>query len=125
MLERLRKDLQNLMLLPGLSGYEGRVRSAIKSELLSANISSQTDRMGNLIATIEGDANVLSVMLFTHMDQLGFITKKIESDGTIRVERMGGVPERALASQAVLFCVAQFVMPKIFGTRKRDLNYGA
>ena len=107
MLERLRKDLQNLMLLPGLSGYEGRVRRAIKSELSAANIESKTDRMGNLIATIEGDVNVPSVMLFTHMDQLGFITKKIESDGTIRVERMGGVPERALASQAVLFCVGE------------------
>jgi len=107
MLERIRKDLRKLMLLPGLSGYEGRVRRAIKSELSSANISSQTDRMGNLIATIERDANAPSVMLFTHMDQLGFITKKIEPDGAIRVERMGGVPERALASQAVLFCVGE------------------
>ena len=44
-------------------------------------------------------------MLFTHMDQLGFIVRKVEDNGLIRVERLGGVPERALASQAVLLCV--------------------
>ena len=41
-------------------------------------------------------------MLFTHMDQLGFVVRKIEADGLIRIERLGGVPERALPSQAVL-----------------------
>ena len=40
-------------------------------------------------------------MLFAHMDQLGFVVKKIEDNGYIRVERLGGVPERALASQEV------------------------
>ncbi len=44
-------------------------------------------------------------MLFAHMDQLGFVVRKIEADGLIRVERLGGVPERALPSQAVLICV--------------------
>ena len=46
-------------------------------------------------------------MLFAHMDQLGFVVRKIEADGLVRVERLGGVPERALASQAVLFCVGE------------------
>jgi putative aminopeptidase FrvX len=46
-------------------------------------------------------------MLFTHMDQLGFIVRKIEDDGFIRVERLGGVPERALPSQAVLLCIGE------------------
>jgi putative aminopeptidase FrvX len=40
-------------------------------------------------------------MLFAHMDQLGFIVKKIENNGFLRVERLGGVPEKALASQEV------------------------
>ena len=46
-------------------------------------------------------------MLFAHMDQLGFIVRKIEANGLIRLERLGGVPERALASQEVLICVAE------------------
>ena len=46
-------------------------------------------------------------MLFTHMDQLGFVVRKIEPSGLVRVERLGGVPEKALPSQAVLFCVGE------------------
>ena len=46
-------------------------------------------------------------MLFAHMDQLGFVVRKIEANGLMRVERLGGVPERALASQAVLLCVGE------------------
>jgi putative aminopeptidase FrvX len=46
-------------------------------------------------------------MLFTHMDQLGFIVRRIEADGLIRLERLGGVPERALAAQEVLICVGE------------------
>ena len=36
------------------------------------------------------------------MDQLGFMVKKIEDNGYIRVERVGGVPEKALLSQDVV-----------------------
>ena len=107
MLERIRTDLMELMLIPGLSGHEGRVRLSIRKKLEALGLASQTDRLGNLIVTITGDPDAPSVMLFTHMDQLGFIVKKIEENGLIRVERLGGVPERALASQAVLLCVGE------------------
>jgi putative aminopeptidase FrvX len=41
------------------------------------------------------------------MDQLGFVVRKIEADGLVRLERLGGVPEKALPSQAVLVCVGE------------------
>ncbi len=93
--------------MPGLSGHEGRVRAAIAASLQQIGLSTRTDRLGNLVATIEGDADAPSVMFITHMDQLGLIVRKIESDGFVRVERLGGVPERALAAQAVLLCVGE------------------
>ncbi len=107
MLERLRRDLTDLMLIPGLSGYEDRVRDHIAARLSALGLDSRADRLGNLIVTIEGDPKTPSVMVFAHMDQLGFIVRKIDDDGVIRVERMGGVPERALASQAVLCCIGE------------------
>jgi len=107
MKDRLEKDLTDLMAIPGLSGHEDRVRRAISVLLSSEGIDGRVDRMGNLIATFEGDADCPSVMLFTHMDQLGFVVRKIENDGLICVERLGGVPERALASQAVTVCVGE------------------
>lgn len=104
---RVRELLKELMLIPGLSGHEGRVRRVLKRKLAEIGLTTTTDRLGNLIATIEGAKGSPSVMLFTHMDQLGFVVRKIEADGFIRVERLGGVPERALASQEVLICVGE------------------
>lgn len=103
----IRDDLTSLMMIPGLSGYEERVATAIRVRLDAIGLQHRTDRMGNLIATVEGNPDAPSLMLFTHMDQLGFIVRKVRDDGLIRVERMGGVPERALASQQVLLCVAE------------------
>ncbi|MEQ8658059.1 MAG: M42 family metallopeptidase [Hyphomicrobiales bacterium] len=101
----IRDDLEALMLIPGLSGHEERVAKAIRARLDQIGLPHRTDRLGNVITTVEGDSNAPSVLLFTHMDQLGFISRKITDDGFIKVERLGGVPERALAAQPVLLCV--------------------
>ncbi len=104
MTDLLREDLTALMLIPGLSGHEERVAAHIRDRLRAAGLRPETDRLGNVIATIPGDPEAPSVMVFAHMDQLGFFVRRIEADGLIRVERMGGVSERAMAAQAVLLC---------------------
>jgi putative aminopeptidase FrvX len=96
-----------LMLIPGLSGHEGRVRARIRHELDALAIAHSTDRLGNLTATLPGDEDAPSVMLIAHMDQLGFMVRKIEADGFVRLERVGGVPERALAAQTMLICIGE------------------
>jgi putative aminopeptidase len=105
--ERLLALTIELMLIPGLSGHEGRVRRRLAAEMAGLGLSTTTDRLGNLIATAEGDPGRPSVMLFAHMDQLGFVVRKIEGNGFIRLERLGGVPERALAAQELLICVGE------------------
>ena len=103
----IERDLRELMMVPGLCGHEGRVRSRLVDLLRSSGLVTGTDRLGNLIVTLRSNGEVPSVMLFSHMDQLGFVVRKIEPDGFVRVERVGGVPERALASQPVLFQVGE------------------
>ncbi|MCL6283923.1 M42 family metallopeptidase [Ruegeria sp. 2012CJ41-6] len=105
MKDRIKRDLLDLMMIPGLSGHEDRVRRAIRQRLDEIGIESRSDRLGNLVAEFPGKGP--GVMLFTHMDQLGFVVRRIEADGMIRLERLGGVPERALAAQEVLLCVAE------------------
>ncbi len=105
MKDKIRKDLMELMLVPGLSGHEDRVRRRLKNSLAGQGIKTESDCLGNLHAHFAGEGP--RVMLFTHMDQLGFIVRKIEADGFLRLERLGGVPERALAAQDVLICVAE------------------
>jgi putative aminopeptidase FrvX len=105
MQDRIKHWTKSLMMIPGLSGFEGNVRRYIRAELKALGINAKTDMLGNLIATIEGNTSLPSVMLIAHMDQLGLIVRKIESSGLIRAERVGGVPERALAAQEVVLCL--------------------
>ena len=105
MKEMLKRDLVDLMSVPGLSGHEDRVRRMLQQRLSELGIKSSSDTLGNLHAHFAGDGP--RVMLFAHMDQLGFIVRKIEANGLLRLERLGGVPERALAAQEVLVCVAE------------------
>ncbi len=95
------------MLVPGLSGHEDRVRRRIAGRLAEFGLAWRVDTLGNLIATLEGDPAAPSVMLFAHTDQLGFVVRKIESNGLVRVERLGGIPEKVLPSLPVLFCVGE------------------
>ncbi|MEM9640317.1 MAG: M20/M25/M40 family metallo-hydrolase [Pseudomonadota bacterium] len=104
MTDTLRTDLMDLIQVPGLSGHEDRVRRALSARLPGRP---ESDTLGNLWVTFDGDPKLPTVMLFTHMDQLGFVVRKIETSGLIRLERLGGVPERALAAQAVLICVGE------------------
>ncbi len=100
----LAQDLIDLMLIPGLAGHEEPVAAHLRARLTSMGVDTRTDRLGNLIASLAGDPALPSVMVFAHMDQLGFVVRKVEADGLIRVERMGGVAEKAMLAQAVLLC---------------------
>jgi putative aminopeptidase len=113
MMDQLRQDLIDLMLIPGLSGHETRVAAAIRAKLAAHGIATTTDRLGNVCARFEGNRSAHKVMVFAHMDQLGFVVRKIDADGLIRVERLGGVSERAMAAQAVLVCGAKGDVPGI------------
>ncbi|MEM1076583.1 MAG: M20/M25/M40 family metallo-hydrolase [Pseudomonadota bacterium] len=105
MKERIGKDLLELMQIPGLSGHEDRVRRSIRDRFTENDIPTVCDALGNLSAFFPGEGP--ATMIFAHMDQLGFVIRRIEPNGFIRFERVGGVPERALAGQEVRICVAQ------------------
>ena len=90
----IRDLLTELMLIPGLSGYEDRVAGAIATHLDRLGLDHRSDRLGNLMCTLPGDQDAPSVMVFAHMDQLGFVVRKVEPSGLLRLERVGGVPQQ-------------------------------
>ena len=113
----MRDLLSELMLIPGLSGHEGRVSAAIRAHLDRIGLAHRSDRLGNLMASFPGDPARPSVMVFTHMDQLGFVIRKIEPSGLLRLERLGGVPERALAAQAVVISTRKGDLPGVIANK--------
>ena len=117
MRERIAAWTRELMLVPGLSGHEDRVRRRIAAELGKLGVEHSTDVLGNLVATLPGRPGP-SVMLIAHMDQLGFVVRRITPEGFLQVERVGGVPERALAAQEVLVALGEGRdLPAIIGNK--------
>jgi putative aminopeptidase FrvX len=116
----IRGLLTELMLIPGLAGHEDRVAGAIAAHLDEMGLEHHSDRLGNLICTLPGDSALHSVMVFAHMDQIGFVVRKVEPSGLIRLERLGGVPERALAAQAaqaVVLSTESGDLPGVIGNK--------
>jgi putative aminopeptidase FrvX len=86
-----------MCLIPAISGYENPIAHFMEKAFLNCALTSTIDVLGNCIATVEGtDTGLPSVMVFGHMDQLGFLVRNIEENGFLRLERLGGVPERVM-----------------------------
>ena len=89
--------LKEFMLTSAPSGYEGEMAYKLKAHLEQYCSEVTMDRVGNVIAKVPGtDPTLPRAMVFGHMDQLGFIVRKVEEDGYIQVDRLGGIPEKVL-----------------------------
>lgn len=79
------------------SGYEKEMAYCFRDHIAALADDVSIDRVGNVIARFDGSDPVApSVMAFAHLDQLGFIVRKIERDGFVQVDRLGGIPEKVL-----------------------------
>jgi len=98
----LKESLRELCLISAISGREKPVAQAMQRRFSEQGLHAEIDVLGNCMTTVSGlDTQRPSVMVFGHMDQLGFIVRKIEPDGFLRIERLGGVPERIMPALTV------------------------
>ena len=95
--------LKEYMAIPRLSGYEKEMAVRFQADLAPYSDRCVIDKVGNVIATINGtDPEAPSLMVFAHMDTIGFIITTIDDNGFIKVDRMGGIPEKIVSATAVL-----------------------
>ncbi len=115
----LRDSLRTMMLTPALSGREERMMRLMENAFGSLADQVETDRPGNVIARFDGtDAKAPRVMLFAHMDQLGMLVRKINDGGFVRLERLGGVPEKVLPGTPMLLeTEAGELLPGVIGPK--------
>ena len=101
-LKELKKQLKEYMAIPRVSGYEKEMAYRLKEDLGKYSDEVKIDRIGNVIAAFKGSQKgAPSLMIFAHMDTIGFVIKRIDPDGFIYVDRVGGVPEKILTGTPV------------------------
>ena len=84
--------LQELVYARGPSGQEDEVRTVCERELQSICDETRVDAAGNAIGLLKGsspDAPVTRVM--AHLDELALVVKRVNEDGTLRVNPLGGI----------------------------------
>lgn len=102
MIDRLSKYLEDLCLLPGLAGHEQKVCAYMKACFEECGLNPVVDNAGNCLAKIEGtDPDAPVLMITGHMDSLGFLVKYIDENGFIKLERLGGIPEKTLQATEI------------------------
>lgn len=121
---RLKALLQEMTMIPALSGHEGPMARYLRDAFSAYADEVRVDVAGNVVATIRGvDSRGPQVMVFAHMDQLGFVVRRIEEDGFLRVERLGGIPEKVLPGTPVLVQTEDGdPVPGVFGNKSHHVT---
>lgn len=89
--------LEELLMAPGVPGFEGPVREIIVREL--GGMKHAVDGIGNLHYVVGEGGKRLMVM--AHMDEVGMVVARIEDNGTLRFRRLGGLDEATLRGRHV------------------------
>ncbi len=113
------QELDALTKISGASGHEDRVVLYVADNLRKYSGDVFVDRLGNVTATFQGTVDAdKSLIIFGHMDEIGLIVSKIEDDGFLRFERIGGTAEKTLRAQYVdVFAIdGTRCVPGVIGT---------
>ncbi|PKR84552.1 M42 family metallopeptidase [Heyndrickxia camelliae] len=93
--------VEKLTSLSGPCGYEHNVSYYIRDYVKDLVDEVRIDGIGNVIAVKKGSLPGPKVLLTAHMDEVGFIVKKVEENGLLRFEKLGGHDDRILLAQQV------------------------
>ena len=76
MSRKLYDDLKEVVMIPGISGYEDEVRDYIKN-YVGKRFKTEEDAMGNLILNMGDGKKGPSIAVVAHMDEVGMVVSNI------------------------------------------------
>ena len=82
---------ERLLAVPAPSGHEHQMAALLAQELSRFGYASEKDAAGNLLVRVEGRQPGPLVCLAAHMDEIGMVVTRVESDGRLLVDRSGGL----------------------------------
>lgn len=93
-MQNTKSILEHLTTIHAVSGYEDDMTHFMYQHMTEYADDINIDKMGSVIAVKYGqDKDAPHVMFFAHMDEVGFMIKKHESNGLLRLVSLGGNPK--------------------------------
>jgi putative aminopeptidase FrvX len=81
--------LERLLVTSSPGGHEDEIDAVLVAEIEALGLTPERDPAGDLLCTVEGKS-AQAVCLTAHKDEIGMIVKRLEEDGRLRVEPLGG-----------------------------------
>ena len=86
------KLFSELLDIPSPSGHEDRMAAYLMTKLRSMGFQPELDAAGNVIVRLAGQSSERPTICYAaHMDEIGMTVTQIDSDGSLRVDRLGGL----------------------------------
>lgn len=115
--------LEELTGIAAPAGHEDAMIRRMRAGFEEAGLSVTVDPLGNIIAPVRRPRpGYPHVLVFAHMDEVGFIVRKIEPEGFIRLQRVGGIPEKSTAGQRIVFLGRDGPVQGIIATKAHHIT---
>ena len=122
--------LRQATALPGVTGNERKVAEFIADAFRPYADTVEINPLNCVIAHKKGPGP--KVLICAHLDEIGMMVSKMEEDGSLRLQSVGGVDPRVLPGMRVRVFAKDGVLPGVVGATpphllkdsERDSNYG-
>lgn len=98
----------------GPVGYEDEPREIVRETLEAVADRVETDAMGTVAGTVEG-ASDREVVVAAHVDEIGFMVRRVTDEGFLRVDSLGGWNAQILRAQPVVVHAEDGPLPGVVG----------
>ena len=93
----------DLLDTPSPSGHEAAMAAVLTTKLTQMDYCPELDAAGNLLVRIEGqDASRPTLCFAAHMDEIGMTITQIYADGSLGVDRLGGLLPWKLGEKPIM-----------------------
>ncbi|HUV60621.1 MAG TPA: M42 family metallopeptidase [Thermoplasmata archaeon] len=115
----MKELLEEMIRIPGVSGYEDDIREYIRARVESMGAPVEEDNIGNLITTVGTKGP--HIVLIAHMDELGLVVTNIDADGSLRIRKVGGIDDRTLVGRIVEIATQKGTVTGVLGLKPPHL----
>ena len=115
----MKEMLEEMIKVPGVSGFEDDIRDYIRSKVEAIGLKAEEDNLGDLLVTLGSSGT--HIVFIAHMDELGLIVSKLEPDGSLRIRKVGGLDDRTLVGRVVEIKTQKGIVRGVIGLKPPHL----